>query len=116
MIRNTKRRCVLILLIFIILFIILINSRFVMYTLPKGDFINELNSPNSEYSLRAYRYSGGATVDWSLRIEVVNNLTHKKYNIYWKYHEKDADMVWLDDENVRINGIQLNIHKDYYHK
>lgn len=106
----------LVLFIFIAFIALFFNSRLVMLNLPIGDYVNSLNSPNGEYTLKAYRYSGGPTVDWSLRIEVINNSTSKKNNIYWKYHEKDADMKWLDNETVEINGIKLNIHKDYYNK
>lgn len=87
-----------------------------MLNLPDGDYIDSLDSPNGEYTLKAYRYSGGATMDWSLRVEVVNNNTNKKINIYWKYHEKDADMKWIDNETVEINEVILNIHKDYYNQ
>ncbi len=104
------------LLISVILIIIIFNSRLVMLNLPVGDYIDSLVSPNGEYTIKSYRYSGGATMDWSLRVEVVNNSTNKKNNIYWKYHEKDADMKWLDNNTVEINGIKLNIHKDFYNK
>lgn len=106
----------LLLLISVMLFFGLFNSRFVMLNLPTGDYIDSLDSPNGDYTLKAYRYSGGATMDWSLRVEVINNRTKKKTNIYWKYHEKDVDMSWIDSENVEINEVKLNIHKDYYNK
>lgn len=87
-----------------------------MINLPTGDYINSVKSPNGKYTLNAYRYSGGATMDWTLRVEVVDNTNQKKKNIYWKYHESEADMKWLDAVTVQINGRKLNIHKDYYNK
>lgn len=87
-----------------------------MLNLPEGDYISSLNSLNNEYTLKPYRYSGGTTMDWSLRVEVIDNKTNKKYNIYWKYHEKDAVMNWLDEKTVEINGVKLNIFKDYYNR
>ncbi len=92
------------------------NSRLIMYGLPKGEYISSLASPNKNYILNAYRYSGGATMDWSLRVELENNKTKKKINIYYKYHQFKVDMKWIDNENVEINGIKLNIYKDYYKK
>lgn len=92
------------------------TTRLGMYHLPKGDYISSLDSPNKCYTLKSYRYSGGATVDWSLRVELVNNKTNKKTNIYYKYHESEANMKWINNEYVIINGVKLNIHKDYYHK
>lgn len=34
--------------------------------------------------------------------------------IYYRYHDYDAEMEWLDEKTVEINGKKLNIHKDYY--
>lgn len=105
-------------IIFIILFasiiFVLNNLGYNMEKLPKGEFLRELDSPNSEYKLKAYLYSGGATMDWTLRVELVNNETGKIKNIYWKYHDSEADIKWLDKDNVEINGKKLNVHKDTY--
>lgn len=49
-----------------------------MLNLPVGEYIASLDSPNKEYTLKSYKYSGGATMDWSLRVEVINNKTNKK--------------------------------------
>lgn len=112
-----KYNRLILLLIIIILLVIIFNSRwFKMTYLPKGEYIESLYSPNYQYVLNSYRFSGGATMDWSVRVEVVNKKTGKKENVYWKYHEDNIDMKWIDDENVEINGIKLNIHKDYYKK
>lgn len=117
MIMKIKKHWKKIILVIIILLIIFIfNSRLIMLKLPTGEYIESLTSPNDEYTLKAYRYSGGATMDWSVRVEIVNNNTNKVVNIYWKYHEKDANMRWIDNENVEINGIKLNIYKDYYNE
>jgi len=106
---------ILILLTFALICYINFCSRFRMVNLPEGEYLESLDSPNGEYTLKSYRYSGGATMDWSLRVEVVNNNTKKEYNIYWAYHEREAEMNWIDEETIIINGVQLNIHKDYYH-
>lgn len=113
-----KKHKKIIIILFIILFLFYINcfTRFPMYHLPKGDFIESLDSPSGEYTIKSYRYSGGATVDWHLRVEVINNSTNKATNIYYKYHEYDSTMEWLDDNNVIINGEKLNIHTDYVNK
>ena len=112
-IKNHKK-LVIVAIVFLIYIYIVFFSRFRMYYLPTGEYLKSLESPNSSYTLKAYRYSGGATVDWSLRVEVVNNSSNQKYNIYYKYHDYDVDMEWLDDNTVKINGKKLNIHKEYY--
>lgn len=83
--------------------------------LPSGTFIESLNSPNEQYTINSYQHSGGATTDWSVRVEIVNQSNHKRKNIYWKYHEKDVKLSWINNEIVEINGVKLNIHKDTYH-
>ncbi len=100
----------------IVLFVCACNSRLIMYTIPKGEYLNSLESPNGEYTLKSYRCGAGATVDFSVRVEVIDNKTKKATNIYYRYHDYEADMEWLDNETVLINGIKLNIHKDYYKK
>lgn len=106
---------VFILMIPFILLFIYSNTRLSMLYLHHGDYIGKLDSPNKEYTLKAYRHSGGMTVDWSVRVELVNNKTNKKKNIYYRYHDSKANMKWLNEDTVKINKVTLNIHKDYYH-
>lgn len=100
----------------IILVILYRNSPLIMLNLPTGHYMESIDSPNGEYTMKSYRYSGGATVDWSCRVEIIYKKVDKKVNIYWKYHEKDVKMKWLDNDTVEVNNIKLNIHKDYYYK
>ena len=47
----------------------------------------------------------------------VANTDSKYYRlIYNVYHESDVDISWKDNENVIINGIELNVEEDYYEK
>lgn len=111
-----------VLLIIILLFLFinwyrLVFTREKMNHLPTGEYLDSLDSPNKEYTLKSYRCNpGGATMDWFVRVEVVNNKTNETFNIYYVYHDYDADMKWLDNEMVKINGRKLNIHKDYVHE
>ena len=63
-------------------------------------------SPDDKYSLEAYRTEPGATVDFSIKVYVVNN---NKSIIYDAYHEYEAEIVWLDNTTVSINGKSLDI-------
>lgn len=84
-----------------------------MSHLPEGELIGVYDSEFSECTVNIYRCNGGATVDYSIRGEVIYK-NDKTKNIYWAYHEQDADVKWIDDQTVCINGRTLNIYNDIY--
>ena len=85
-----------------------------MDTLPVGDFLKSSSSPDEHYTVNIYLVNGGATVDFAIRGELVDNVTGKIKNIYWNYHESDATISWQDNDTVVINGHVLNIPYDRY--
>jgi hypothetical protein len=100
----------------IIIFLLVINHFFFsMSKLPEGEFLTEVKSPNGEYTVKAYVLMSGATVADAVRGEVVyHQKRDKKKNIYWGYRDSTADIVWIDDHTVSINGIELDVRKDVY--
>lgn len=101
-------------LIFIVPFAILLTSCGTMSNLPQGEFVAAYDSPSSNYTINIYLCNGGATTDFAIRGELIDNLNENKKNIYWGYHEDEADVNWLDEENVVINGKTLNVLHDVY--
>lgn len=90
-------------------------SFFDMDRLPTGDFLTEKSSPDGKYTLKAYISDGGATTSYAIRGELVfNDEKEKKQNIYWNYREETADICWLDNSTVVINGHGLDVSKDKY--
>ena len=86
-----------------------------MSTLPNGELIAEVSSPDGEYSIKAYRINGGATTSFWIRGELNFNRTKRRpRNIYWNYREDHAAIEWSDTDTVIINGHQLNVLKDNY--
>lgn len=104
-----KTKYVLIFILVLLLFWCVSNK-----PLPEGKLILSSLSPNSMYQVNAYLCDGGATVDQSIRAEVVIVSTGKTRNIYWQYHAYDAEINWISDELVSINGITLNVLEDMY--
>lgn len=100
--------------LFVLLLCSLLVSCYSMEKLPKGELLNTYPSPNEEHQINIYLCDGGATTDWSIRGELVECQTQISKNIYWCYHENDADVQWVDNETVMINGRTLNIHWDVY--
>lgn len=93
---------------------ILLTSCGAMNNLPTGEFIKSYDSPTSNYTINIYLCNGGATTDYSIRGELVENHNMSKKNIYWSYHEQEANVEWVDEQTVVINGRNLNVLKDIY--
>ena len=73
----------------------------------KETFMLASQSPDGNYNLEAYRTEPGATVDFSIRVYIINN--NKKSIIYDAYHEHDVKIVWIDNSTVSINDKILNL-------
>ena len=100
----------------IIILILVINHFFYsLSNLPDGEFLAESRSPNGEYTVKAYVSMSGATVADAVRGEVVyHQKKDKKKNIYWNYRESTAEIDWIDEHTISINGVKLDVRKDVY--
>lgn len=78
-------------------------------TSSQETFLMTSQSPDGKYNLEAYRTEPGATVDFSIRVYMVND--NQKNIIYDAYHEYDAKIVWIDNSKVSINGKTLDISR-----
>lgn len=83
----------------------------------KGEkFVGEYPSPNSTYTVEIYQNDGGATTDYAV-LGVLCKKSDSSYhrNIYWENHTDSAEVKWLDDDTVVINGKKIqNVLKDKY--
>lgn len=95
----------------------IVFSLFVYFSLkpeiPRGEIFKKSVSPDGNYELFCYRYSD---YDWNLYVQVANTDSRHYRVLYNVYHESDVDISWKDNENVSINGIELNVEEDYYEK
>ncbi|AJD89741.1 hypothetical protein JMA_04240 [Jeotgalibacillus malaysiensis] len=85
-----------------------------MDRLPEGEFMTEETSPGGTYTLKAYLANSGATVVYAVRGELVTNDSGKTKNVYWQYREEEAEIEWLDEDTVVINGIELDVPGERY--
>ncbi|GAA0121240.1 MAG: hypothetical protein KID00_06945 [Clostridium argentinense] len=76
-----KRKIIFMMIIIPILIIgyIIYHLFFSLNNLPEGVFLNEFKSPKGTYTVRAYICNGGATVDYAIRAELIEN-NKKKFN------------------------------------
>lgn len=90
-------------------------SFFDMNRLPTGEYLTEETSPDGTYTIKAYRNNGGATTSYSIRGELVFNKNNSKTkNIYWNYREDTAEIEWIDNETVIINGHTLEVPNERF--
>ena len=116
--RKTKKY---IITISIIIFIIVgwiyyvINWAFFDIQIINGqEYLNESTSPNGTYTVTAYLNNGGATTSYAVLGTLKNNKNGKSKNIYWQYRCEKAEMEWLNDDTIKINGIELNVKSEIY--
>ncbi len=103
--------------VFVIIFIVVSGIYYLFFDIQrfKGEEILEtVISPNNRYTVTAYLHNGGATVAYSVLGTVTDNKTGLKCNIYWQYRCSDAEIEWIDETTVVINGVELNVKKDKY--
>ena len=67
-------------------------------------------SPDGEYTVEAYRTEPGATVDFSVKVYLIT--LREKVLIYNAYHEYSAEIMWVDNETISINGKVLNLSQN----
>lgn len=83
--------------------------------ISKGDFIAQSTSPDGDFTVKAYVNNGGATTDYAvLGVLYFNREKGRQKNIYWNYHESKAEIKWLNNATVDINGHKLNVPNETY--
>lgn len=88
---------------------------FDMNRLPTGEYLTEESSPDGQYTVKAYLVNGGATTSYTVRGELVfNEKKQKTKTIYWNDQEEEAQIEWLDEDTVVINGHTLDVPKDRF--
>lgn len=101
--------------IVLVLFLTVNHLFFNINRLPEGEFLHLTESPNGDYTVKAYVSESGATVADAVRVEVIyHQKIDKTKNIYWGYRESEAEIIWLDNDTVSINGIELDVRKEVY--
>lgn len=73
-------------------------------------------SPDGEYKINIYLQNGGATTGYAvLCVLHKNNDVNPIRNIYWNYPCDKAEIEWVDNDTVIINGVIIDdVFKDKY--
>lgn len=100
---------IVLLALFIRIYIIPILNIGNSQTNSQETYLMASHSPDGKYNLEAYRTEPGATVDFSIRVLIIND--NRKDIIYDAYHEYEAKIDWIDNSTVSINGKTLDISR-----
>ncbi len=116
--RKTKKHLIIIFLIIAVMVggaAYAINWAFFDIQRINGEkYLNESTSPNGTYTVTAYLNNGGATTSYAVLGTLKNNKNGKTKNIYWQYRWEKAEMEWLNDETIKINGVELRVKNEIY--
>ena len=119
--QQKRRNRIRILLVFILVFLLLrtfnyIDSYYIVRIFGRNVpiLVDEVYSPNEEYILRLYYKSPSATTNCMVIAEIDSTANGFHKCIYKGYHVNKIVGCWLDDQTVKINNAELNIHYDVF--
>ena len=81
------------------------------YAKDASRLIRVIDSPNKQNSIEVYLYEPALSGDVLICVNK-DNKTGKRKEIYNWYKENAADVKWIDDNIVYINGFAVNITTD----
>lgn len=81
---------------------------------PREELIGSLMSPDEAHAMYIYR-NGAEGGERSVTVTIEDVETLREKDIYYHSPETEPEeAVWIDNETVRINGIELNIYSGFY--
>lgn len=109
-----KYKKIIIYIFFIILFIIgyaYYNLFHNLQSVPKGELIRSIESPDGNYVIKTYFNDGGSLSHDAARGELYNIKRERGKTIYWNYPDHDPYVKWLNNKEVLLGDQVLNILK-----
>ena len=94
--------------IFTGLILIYFALKILIFSIGGAEHLFTSYSPNRHYTLDFYAFDAGAMGTFGIRAELDGPLGFKK-QIYYERHGEDANVQWLTDDIVIINGHELNL-------
>ena len=76
--------------------------------------LGECTSPDGKHVCVVFVSNGGATTPYTVVAQISGTWIIGKRTVYAVDNIEDADFHWVDDRTIRINGVSLDIYKDYY--
>ena len=95
-------------IVFTSIIILFFAIKIVVYSFGGTEHLLTSFSPNMGYTLDFYAFDAGAMGSFGVRGELDGPFGFKK-QIYYEKHAEEANIQWLTDEIVVINGHELNL-------
>lgn len=76
--------------------------------------LGEYPSPDGKHICSVFVSNGGATTPYTVVAQVSGKWMFGKHTVYAVDNIEEADFRWVDNRTIRINGVSLDIYKDYY--
>jgi len=104
-----KKKFLIICSVLLLLMCLLIyNLFFDINNISEGKLMFSSDSPDKSFTVNIYLVESTLSSN-AIRGELVNNKTSNQRNIYWQYRISNAQVEWIYNENVSINGVILNV-------
>ena len=78
------------------------------------EYISKSDSADGSYTVTAYLNDGDGSSDYAVLCTVTDNSTGEERNLYWNNECANANIQWVDNETVVINGTVLNVKTGGY--
>ncbi len=75
------------------------------------EFISKSDSADGKYTVNAYLNDGENSSNYAVLCTATNNTTGETRNIYWNNECANANIQWVDNQTVVINGTVINVEK-----
>ena len=95
-------------IIFTAFILLYLSLNILITTFGGAEHILKSYSPNMHYKLDFYAFDAGAMGTFGIRAELDGPLGFKK-QFYYERHGEEANVEWLTNEIVVINGHELNL-------
>ena len=76
--------------------------------------LGEYTSPDGKHLCSVFVSNGGATTPYTVIAQVRGSWIIGKRTIYAVDNIEEADCHWIDNRTFWVNGVSLDIYKDYY--
>jgi len=76
--------------------------------------LGEYTSADGKHVCSVYVSDGGETIPWTVVAQVRGTWIIGKRTVYAVDNIEEATFRWIDNRTIRINGVSLDIYRDYY--